>query len=145
MLSRSAAYKRHDPSKLLAAHNSNAVIGPRKNKARIVSTARHPIVTSTITGSNHQRNMWDSRIRDGVNQLGPILNNPLLLIARADHKARNVLHKEKRDIPKIAQLDKLCPLLCFLSKQNPIVPQHAHRKTMNGTPTSHQRRPIQRL
>src|SRR5262249_7935691 len=116
-----------------------------KNEARIESAARHAIVTSAIAGSNHQRDMRDCRVGDSVNKLGSILNNAAFLIAHADHEAGNVLQKEHGDSAKIAQLDKLCPLLCFLGKENTIVSEHANRKAMNGTPPGHERRPIERF
>src|SRR5437764_5254492 len=141
----STTHNGHNSPKLFATHNGNAMIGPGKNEARIERAPRHTIVTSAITGPNHQRDMWDCRVGDSVNKLGSILNNAAFLIKRADHEAGNVLQKENGDGAGIAQLDKVCPLLCLLGKENTIVSEHANRKAMDGTPPGHECRPEERF
>ena len=110
-LGRVAPDDREDARQLPGSHHGDAVVGPREDEAGVVGPARHGVVPGPVTGADHEGHMRHRRVRDGVDELGAVLDDPALLVARAHHESGDVLHEEDRRVDPVAQLDELGALL----------------------------------
>jgi len=88
----------------------------------------------------------DRRVADGVDHLGAVLDDAVLLVGLADHVAGGVLQEDQRRVRAVGQLDELGCLLGLLAEQHAArVGQHPDRVAVDAGPGGDQRRPVQRL
>jgi len=57
--------------------------------------------------TDEQRHFWHGRARHRRHHLGPVLGDPFRLVFFPDHKPLDVLQKQQRDPPLLAQLDEV--------------------------------------
>ena len=81
-------------------------------------------------------------VRDGVDQLGPVLDDAALLVPRPDHETGDVLHEEDRRVDAVAQGDELRTLLRLGREEDAVVGQDPDRVATHGAPAAHQLRPV---
>src|SRR5712691_8727255 len=77
-----------------------------------------------------------------MNQLGAIFGDACALVLAADYEARDVLEKDERDGPLVAQLDEMGALQRRLGKEDAVVGDDADKKPMETREASHQRRAV---
>ena len=126
---------RHHAGQLRRAHHGDAVVGPREHEAGVVGPARHAVVAGAVGGPDHQREVGHRRVRHGVDQLRAVLDDPALLVARADHEPGDVLDEQQRDVAPVAQLDELRALLGLLGEEDAVVGDDADRVAAQRRPS----------
>ena len=74
-----------------------------------------------------------------------MLGDPLFLRRTPHHKAGDVLQKQQRDPPLVAELDEVGPLLGAVAVQHAVVGEDPHLHALNAGKTRHQGSAEQRL
>ena len=126
-LGRRAAHDREHARELLGAHHRDAMVGPAEEQARIVGATRHAVVARSIRRADHDREVRHAAVRDRVDELRAVLDDPALFVAPAHHEARDVLQEEDRRVGLVAELDELGALLGGLGEQDAVVGEDADR------------------
>ena len=142
---RVAAHDGQHAGQLLGPHDGDAVIGPGEDEARVIRTASHGVVARPVAGAHHEREVGHGRVRHGVDQLGPVLDDAALLVARPHHEARDVLHEQDRSIATVAERNELRSLLRLGREQDAVVGDHADRVAADRRPPAHQLGAVQSL
>ena len=89
--------------------------------------------------------MRDRGVRQRVDHLAAVLDDPAALVVAADHVPRDVLEEHQRGAGLVAQLDELGRLLGRVGEQHPVVGQDSHGKTVHLCPSSDQRGSVSHL
>src|SRR4029453_13700465 len=118
---------REHAGELLGAHHRDAVVRPGEDEARVVGAARHAVVPGAVRRTDHDREMRHRAVRDRVDELGAVLDDPALLVSAADHEAGDVLQEDDRRVGLVAELDELRPLLRRLGEEHAVVGEEADR------------------
>jgi hypothetical protein len=113
-------------SSLLAAHDRDLRIGPRKEEPRTVCPAAHAVISGAEAAAEEERDFGHLRGGDCVDHFRAVFGDSLVLVLLADHEAGDVLQKEERSLPLRAQLDEVGALQGGLAEEDPVVRDDSH-------------------
>ena len=89
--------------------------------------------------------MRNGRVRDRIDHLRPLLDDPVGLEVLADHETGDVLEEHERDVDVVAELDEMCGLLGRIGVDHAVVAQHTHRIAVDRRPATDHRGAVTRL
>src|SRR5438128_9742140 len=107
------------------------MIRPREQKARVVSSSAHRIVTGAVRAADHYRECGHGRIRNRVDELRAISDDALLFVSTTHHETGNVLKENQRDALLIAELNELRALAGRLGHQHAVVCEYPDREAVD--------------
>jgi hypothetical protein len=85
-------------------------------------------------------------VRDSVDHLGAVLDDPALLVLGADHVAGGVLQEHQRRVRLVGEQDELGGLLGFFAEQHAaVVRENADRIAVDARPARDERGAVERL
>ena len=91
----------------------------------VVGATGHAVVARAVGRAHHQREVGHRGVGDRVDELGAVLDDAALLVARADHEAGDVLGEQDRHAHAVAELDELRALVALLAEEDAVVREHA--------------------
>ena len=101
----------HDPGHLLGAHDGDLGRRPQEHEPGVEGPAAHAVVAGPVAGAQDHRDVGHRRVRQGVDHLAAVLDDPAPLVVAAHHVPGDVLQEQQRRTGLVAQLDELGGLL----------------------------------
>src|SRR5688572_22521994 len=140
-----AADRGQDPGRLLATHHGDPGVRPGPQESRLVGAAGHRIVAGPEAATDEDRELWDLGVRDGHDELRPVLGDAGLLVLAPDHEARDVLEEDERDPALTGELDEMGTLERGLAEQDAVVGDDPDRVAIDVREAGDQGLAIERL
>src|SRR5690606_12108151 len=100
----------HHLAGLGRAHNGSTAIGPGEDESRVQAPAAHGVVAGAVGAADHHRDFRDPAVGHGLQHLGAVFDDAVLLRVGAYHEARGVVQEQDGCAGLVAELDKLCRL-----------------------------------
>ena len=145
-LGRLAPHDREHPGQLLGPHHRELRVDPGEEQPRVQGSPGHAVVAGTERGADVDREVGNGAVRDGVDHLGAVLDDPALLVGLADHVAGRVLQEDEGGVPLVGQQDELGGLAGLLAEEDPSgVDQEAHRVPVHRGPARDEAAPVEAL
>src|SRR5256885_7975024 len=113
--------QREDRRGLLPAHHADARVRPHPELPWLVRAPIHSVVPRTEAASDDHRELRHGAARDRGDHLGSVFGDSAGLVLLADHETRNVLQKDERNSPLVAELDEMRGLERGLAEQHAVV------------------------
>merc|ERR1719400_1522265 len=124
--------------RLLPSHHGDPGVWPHEEEPRVISSATHSIITSTIASSHNQSQFWHLSTRNSSHEFGSVFCNSSCFRLLPHHEASDVLQEQQRDVPLAAKFYEVSSLQSTLRKKHSIVANHTHWGAVEAAKTTNQ-------
>ena len=90
----------------VSAHNGDLGDGPGEDDVGAHALAVHGDVSAAVVLSHDEADLGDGGLGEGVEQLGAVTDDAVVLLIGAGHVSRDVNQGEKRDVEAVAEADE---------------------------------------
>src|SRR5215211_208394 len=99
-----------DPNRRRGAHDRDLSGRPRDVDVRPDVLGAHDVVGTAVGFPGYDRHLGHRRLGEGVEELGPVADDPTPLLVGARQKAGHVHEREKGDVERVAEAHEPRPL-----------------------------------
>lgn len=122
----------HDGGELLAAHDTDAGVGPHPEEPGAVGAPAHAVVAGAVGAADDDGELGHVGAGDGRDELGAMLGDAVSLRGGADHEAGDVLQKDEGDAALGAELDEVGALDGGRGEEDAVVGDDADLVAVDG-------------